>query len=129
VAKRHARVERLREVPGIAVDRMGAAADAAAKKYPDLLRLENLDTDLPPPAAALQATKAAVAKDEVNSYLPFLGQHELRSVAARHVRRLSGVEYDANSQCLITAGGLSGCPITLLALLNVGDEVVMTDPT
>src|SRR3989304_4760364 len=44
--KRHERVHCLRNVPGIAVDRMGAAADDIAERYPDLLRLENLDTDL-----------------------------------------------------------------------------------
>src|SRR5262245_38776814 len=129
MAKQHVRVERLRGVPGIAVDRMGAAADAAAKKYPDLLRLENLDTDLRPPAVALQATKAAVDRDDDNSYLPFIGQPELRRAAARHVSRLSGVEYNATRQCLITAGGLNGCLVTLLALLNTGDEVILTDPT
>jgi N-succinyldiaminopimelate aminotransferase len=129
MAKIHVKVARLREVPGITVDRMGAAADAAAQKYPDLLRLENLDTDLRPPAVALQATKAAVDRDDDNSYLPFVGQPELRRAASRHVSRLSGVEYEANRQCLITAGGLNGCLVTLLALLNTGDEVILTDPT
>lgn len=123
------RVARLRHVPGIAVDRMGAAADAAAKANPELLRLENLDTDLRPPPAALAATREAVDRDDANSYLPFLGQHGLRAAAARHVGRLSGVDYDPDAQCIVTAGGLSGCLITLLALLEVGDEVVMTDPT
>jgi hypothetical protein len=44
-------VTRLRGVPGIGVDRMGDQADALAD--PAVLRLENLDTDLRPPAAAL----------------------------------------------------------------------------
>src|SRR5262249_51992090 len=121
--------DRLRGVPGIAVDRMGAAADEAAKRYSDLLRLENLDTDLRPPPAAIEAGHAAIDRDEENSYLPFLGQHNLRRAVAGHVGRLSGREYDHNSQCIITAGGLNGCFITLLALLNPGDEVIVTDPT
>jgi aspartate/methionine/tyrosine aminotransferase len=123
------RVERLRGMPGIAVDRMGAAADEAARGFPDLLRLENLDTDLRPPPAALAATEAAVGEDTANSYLPFLGQPGLRQAAARHVGRLSGVEYDADRQCIVTAGGSNGCLVTLLALLDPGDEVVLTDPT
>ncbi len=123
------RAERLHGVPGIAVDRMGAAADEAAKKYPDLLRLENLDTDLRPPAAALAATKAAVDEDDANSYLPFVGHHDLRRAATAHVSRLSGVDYDAERQCIITAGSLNGCLVTLLALLDTGDEVVVSDPT
>lgn len=37
-------VSRLRDIPGIGVDAVGNAADAAAD--PEILRLENLDTDL-----------------------------------------------------------------------------------
>lgn len=123
------RVQRLRDVPGIGVDRMGAAADAAASRDPSVLRMENLDTDLRPPEAALRATREAVDKDEANSYLPFVGQARLRIAAARHVSEMSGVAYDADRQCLITAGGLNGCLVTLLALLEPGDEVILTDPT
>ncbi len=118
---------RLRQVPGIGVDRMGAAADAAAD--PEILRLENLDSDLRPPAAALAATVEAIARDDANSYLPFLGQHELRRAVVAHVGRASGVAYDPGAQCIVTAGGLSGCLIALLALLEPADEVILTDPT
>ena len=55
-ADRHVTVSRLRGVPGIGVDRMGDAADSAAD--PDLLRLENLDTDLRPLPAAVEAHRA-----------------------------------------------------------------------
>ena len=50
-------VSRLRDIPGIGVDKMGDAADAMGDA--DMLRLENLDTDIPPPRAALAATRAA----------------------------------------------------------------------
>lgn len=42
-------VFRLRHIPGINVDKMGNAADALGD--PDMLRLENLDTDIAPPRA------------------------------------------------------------------------------
>jgi hypothetical protein len=44
-------VSRLRHIPGIGVDKVGDAADAAGD--PRFLRLENLDTDIAPPAIAL----------------------------------------------------------------------------
>jgi aspartate/methionine/tyrosine aminotransferase len=59
------RVSRLRDIPGIGVDRVGDAADAAAD--PRFLRLENLDTDIPPPPAARALTKLAVDDDASNS--------------------------------------------------------------
>src|SRR5262245_29257535 len=118
-------VDRLRDVPGFSIDRVAAAAGTD----PDVLRLENLGTDLRPPQAALEATRAAVDADDANSYLPFLGRPALREAAARHVSRLSGVAYDPERQCVITAGGTAGMLNVLLAMLNPGDEVLLTDPT
>ncbi|MDR6385952.1 aspartate/methionine/tyrosine aminotransferase [Paraburkholderia caribensis] len=75
-------VSRLRNIPGIGVDRMGDAADATKNR--NLLRLENLDTDLRPPAEAIRRTHEAVDDDDANSYLPFTGQTALRqAVVAR----------------------------------------------
>lgn len=118
-------VERLKGVPGFSIDRVAAAAGTD----PDVLRLENLDTDLRPPAAALEATRAAVDDDDANSYLPFVGSAELREAAAGHVSRLSGVAHDPARQCVITAGGTEGLLNVLLATLDPGDEVLLTDPT
>lgn len=124
---RLSRVSRLAQVPGIGVDRMGNAADAAHD--PEILRLENLDTDIPPPAIAIEMTRRAIGVDENNSYLPFFGQDELRQAATRRVSKVSGVEYDWRTQCIITAGGMSGILNCLLAMLEPGDEVIVTDPT
>ena len=116
---------RLGDIAGFSIDRVAAAAEAD----PDILRLENLDTDIPPPAAAVAATRAAIGQDDANSYLPFLGSEQLRAAAAAHVTRLSGVPCDPVNQTIITAGGTEGLFNALLALIEPGDEVVVTDPT
>jgi len=120
------RPKRLEHIAGIGVDRMGARADAAGRDY---LRLENLDVDIPPDPDAIARTRQAAAQDADNSYLPFVGQAHLREVAARHVSTLAGVPYDGAHNCLITAGGLSGILNVLLATVDEGDEVIVTDPT
>jgi aspartate/methionine/tyrosine aminotransferase len=119
-------VARLRDIPGIGVDVIGDAADAAAD--PDILRLENLDTDLRPPRAAVELTRSAVDDDAANSYLPFQGHRALREAAAAHVGRLAGRRYDPGTECVIVAGGLNGILNTLLATVEPGQEVVLTDP-
>src|SRR5580693_5376663 len=119
-------VSRLRHIPGIGVDVVGDAADAAAD--PEILRLENLDTDLRPPPAALELTRAAVDDDAANSYLPFHGHRVLREAAAAHVGRLAGRPYDPGTECVSVAGGLNGILNTLLATVEPGQEVVLTDP-
>jgi aspartate/methionine/tyrosine aminotransferase len=119
---------RLEHVTKIGVEEMGDLADAASSADARILRLENLDTDLRPPAPALDATRTAVDRDDANSYLPFFGLDALRQAAAEHVSTLSGQSYDWRTECVITAGGLSGILNVLLATLDPGDEVVMTDP-
>lgn len=120
------RPDRLRHIAGIGVDRMGSIADASGK---DFLRLENLDTDILPDAEAIARTVRAASEDGDNSYLPFVGQTRLRKVAAQHASALSGVSYSGERNCVISAGGLSGILNVLLATIEVGDEVIVTDPT
>jgi N-succinyldiaminopimelate aminotransferase len=111
---------------GIGVDRMGNRADAAGG--PDYLRLENMDTDLPPHPVAIAATQDAVMQDRNNSYLPFTGQARLRSAVAAHVSRMSGVQYDGDRNVVISVGGMHGILNVLLAIVEAGDEVILTDP-
>jgi N-succinyldiaminopimelate aminotransferase len=124
---RRTRPARLDSIAPISVDRMGAIADADPAR--DYLRLENLDTDIPPDPEAIDLTRHAVADDAANSYLPFVGHRTLRDVAAAHVSRLSGVFYSGERNCIISAGGLSGILNVLLATIEVGEEVIVTDPT
>jgi aspartate/methionine/tyrosine aminotransferase len=120
------RPARLRHIAGIGVDRMGSIADASGR---DFLRLENLDVDIPPDPEAIARTRKAASEDADNSYLPFVGQSALREAAARHVSALSGVSYGGARNCIISAGGLSGILNVLLATIEVGDEVILSDPT
>ncbi len=120
-------VSRLTYIAKIGVEQMGDLADSL--KDPDVLRLENLDTDLRPPQSALEFTKRAVDDDDANSYLPFFGLDVLRQAATTLVGRQSGQQYDWQTECVISAGGLSGILNVLLATLEPGDEVLLTDPT
>jgi aspartate/methionine/tyrosine aminotransferase len=120
-------VSRLSYITKIGVEQMGDLADSLGN--PAVLRLENLDTNIAPPAAAIAATRQAAGMDEANSYLPFLGMDSVRQAASRLVGRQAGQNYDWKTECIITAGGLSGVLNVLLATLEPGDEVLMTDPT
>jgi aspartate/methionine/tyrosine aminotransferase len=120
-------VSRLKNISMIGVEQMGSLADSLAD--PALLRLENLDTDMRPPDAAVAFTRRAVDDDAANSYLPFVGLDSVREAATRHVSQQSGQDYDWRTESVISAGGLSGILNVLLAILEPGDEVLMTDPT
>ena len=111
---------------GIGVDRMGSLADQASD--PEILRMENLDTDLRPPPGVVEITQTSADQDRCNSYLPFMGSDELRQAATNLVNRLAGTGYEWQRSTIICAGGLTGILNTLLALLEDGDEVVLPDP-
>lgn len=119
-------VTRLQHITRIGVEDMGDLADSLDD--PEVLRLENLDTDLRPPASALEYSRQAVDDDDANSYLPFFGLDSLRQAASGLVGHQAGREYDWKTECIISAGGLSGMLNVLLATLEPGDEVLMTDP-
>jgi N-succinyldiaminopimelate aminotransferase len=120
------RPARLRHIAGIGVDRMGAIADASEQ---DFLRLENLDVDIPPDPEAVAQARNALGRDKDNSYLPFVGQTRLRGAVARHVSAMAGIAYSGARNCVITAGGCAGILNVLLATIETGDEVIVTDPT
>jgi aspartate/methionine/tyrosine aminotransferase len=119
------RPRRLADIRGFGIDKVAAAAG----DDPNVLRLENLDTDLAPPPEAIAATKAAAGRDEYNSYLPFTGRLDMKQAVSTRVAARSGVTYDPESEVLVTGGDGDGLLDALLALTDPGDEVVLTDPT
>jgi N-succinyldiaminopimelate aminotransferase len=118
-------VERLRDIPGFHIDRVAAAAG----DDPDVLRLENLDTDLRPPREAVEATRAAVGEDDANSWLPFTGRDDLKEAVAAFVERRGGPRYDGRREIVITCGEGDAMLDALFCLTDPGDEVILTDPT
>ena len=98
-------VRRLGQIPGFNIDRVAAAAGTD----PDILRMENLDTDIPPPEAAIEATRAAIGEDEANSWLPFTGRDDLKDAVAAYIERHGGPRYDGRREIVITCGGTMAC--------------------
>ena len=118
-------VFRLRDIPGFSIDRVAAAAGAD----PEVLRMENLDTDIPPPPAAAAATRHALGEDEANSRLPFTGRDDLKEAIAAYIERRGGPRYDGRGEIVITCGEGEAMVDALLCLTDPGDEVILTDPT
>jgi aspartate/methionine/tyrosine aminotransferase len=125
------RARRLGAIRGFGIDRVAAAAERPAEANPawPVLRMENLDTDLPLPPEALVETRAGLETREANSWLPFTGDLELRAAISDFTSARSGHRYDPETEIVITCGGMEGLLNALLATVDEGDEVVVTDPT
>ena len=120
------RAKRIEPIRGFGIDRVAAAADAGGRP---VLRMENLDTDLPLPPEAVPETVAGLATPEANSWLPFTGDLDLRAAISEFTEARTGHHYDPVREIVVTVGGMEGLLNVLLALVDPGDEVVVTDPT
>src|SRR3954468_6050106 len=118
-------VARLAQIPGFNIDKVAAAAG----EDPDVLRLENLDTDIPPPEEAMDATRQAIGTREANSWLPFTGRDDLKEAVAQLIERRGGPRYDGARDIVITSGEGDAMLDALFCLTDPGDEVILTDPT
>lgn len=118
-------VKRLNEIPGFNIDRVAAAAG----EDPEVLRMENLDTDIRPASAAIEATRTALDMDEANSWLPFTGRDDLKDAVATFIERRGGPRYDGRREIVITPGEGVAMLDALFCITDPGDEVILTDPT
>jgi aspartate/methionine/tyrosine aminotransferase len=120
------RTRRLADIDPLDIIEVARAAEVMG---PDVLRLENLDTDLPPPPGVLAATTEALGDLAASSsYLPFTGKPELREAVAAQIEARTGVRYDSDREVVISSGGLAALFAALLARVDPGEPVVLTDP-
>ena len=84
------------------------------------------------PATAGPASMLAAAKDAIstghNQYPPGIGVPALRHAVARHQREHYGLDYDADSEVLITVGATEAIAGAIVGLVEPGREVVMIEP-
>ena len=83
------------------------------------------DTD--GPAEILAAAEQALRTGH-NQYPPGPGIPELRTAISAHQRRHYGLDYDPDTEVLVTAGATEAIAATALALAGPGDEVVLFEP-
>src|SRR5947208_17138194 len=108
---------RMAAVHGFGIDRVAHAADRVTGRWP-VLRLENLDTDLPLPPEAVPATVAALTTPPANSWLPFTGDNDLRAAISDLLVERSGHRYDRVEEIVVTSGGTEAALDSLLATVD-----------
>jgi len=83
--------------------------------------------DVDGPESIKQAAIRAIEAGH-NQYPPGSGIPELRSAIALHQQHYNGLDFDPDSEVLVTAGATEAIAACLLSLCEVGDEVVMFEP-
>ena len=83
------------------------------------------DEDGPP--AMLEAARAAIA-DGVNQYPPGPGIAVLREAIAGQRARRYGIDYDPESEVLVTVGATEAIAAAILGLVEPDSEVILLEP-
>jgi N-succinyldiaminopimelate aminotransferase len=79
------------------------------------------------PSEVLDAAVEAI-RSGLNQYPPGPGMPVLRNAISEHQKRFWGLDYDPDSEILVTAGATEALAACLLGLLESGDQVVLLEP-
>ena len=99
----------------------------AVMQMKDVIRMDIGEPDFDTPKHIKDAAIAAL-NDGFTHYTVAPGILELRKAVAEKLRKDNDLEYDAESEITITAGGVGAIFSTLQTLLNPGDEVIVSEP-
>ena len=95
---------------------------------PDVISLGVGEPDFDTPRVIVEAGVEALRSGRTH-YTSNYGTLELREALAAHLQRRYDVGYDPATEMVITVGASEGLAVTLAALIDPGDEVVVAEPT
>jgi aminotransferase len=93
----------------------------------DVISLGIGEPDFTTPASILEAGVRSLQAGETH-YTSNWGKFQLRQAIADNLRNLYGVNYDPGSEILATVGVSEALYLTMTALLDPGDEVIIPTP-
>ncbi|MFW6156872.1 MAG: aminotransferase class I/II-fold pyridoxal phosphate-dependent enzyme, partial [Armatimonadota bacterium] len=94
----------------------------------DVISLGVGEPDFPTPWRVCDAVIESL-RHGATSYTSNLGMLELREEIAAYLERKFHVSYDPETQILVTVGASEAVDLAMRALLNPGDEFLVTDPS
>ncbi len=97
-----------------------------AAQYKDTIALGRGDPDLATPAHIVAAAEDAMREQRTGSS-PVAGLPELREAIAAKLRRENGLPVERDN-LIVTTGGQEAMFLTMQALIDPGDEVLVPDP-
>jgi len=97
-------------------------------KRKDVVSLGVGEPDFPTPEPMKRAAHACIEED-INGYTSNYGLIELREKISKKLKDENGLEYDPESQVLVTTGTSEALDLAFRALLNPGEEVIVPEPS
>ena len=98
-----------------------------AQKYDNVIDFTLGDPDIHPHDKIKEAGCKAILEGRTR-YSPNAGLLELREIISSRYKLQYNIEYNPTNEIMVTVGGMEGLYLTLLAILNRGDEVIIPAP-
>lgn len=98
-----------------------------AKQFEDVIDFTLGDPDVQPHQAIKDAACSAI-QDGKTRYSQNAGLLELRQTISKYYQRTEGFKYDPVSEVMVTVGAMEGLYLSLISMLNPGDEVIIPAP-
>lgn len=98
-----------------------------AKKYDDVIDFTLGDPDVATHQAIKDAACAAIQQGKTR-YSQNAGLLELRQTISKYYERKEGFKYDPITEVMVTVGAMEGLYLSLISILNPGDEVIIPAP-
>jgi len=98
-----------------------------AKKYNDVIDFTLGDPDVQPHQAIKDAACDAIQHGRTR-YSQNAGLLELRKTISNYYERKEGFKYNPETEIMVTVGAMEGLYLSLLSILNPGDEVIIPAP-
>lgn len=98
-----------------------------AKQYDNVIDFTLGDPDIQPHQAIKDAGCIAIQTGKTR-YSQNAGLLELRETISKYYKRNEGFSYDPQKEIIVTVGAMEGLYLSLLALLNPDDEVIIPAP-
>lgn len=98
-----------------------------AKSYDDVIDFTLGDPDVQTHQAIKDAGCRAI-QDGKTRYSQNAGLLELRQIITEYCKHTEGLDYDPVDEAIVTVGAMEGLYLTLLSILDPGDEVIIPAP-
>tara|TARA_B100000686_G_scaffold43138_2_gene45179 strand:- start:229 stop:1419 length:1191 start_codon:yes stop_codon:yes gene_type:complete len=118
---------RLDLIPFSGIRKVFDAVSALEAQGKDVVHWQIGRPDFDTPNHIKEAAKTSLDRGDVH-YAPSTGIPILRKGIAERTEVDTGVSVDPNTQVIVMAGANEGILVSMLALINPGDEVIIADP-
>ena len=98
-----------------------------AKEFDDVIDFTLGDPDVQPHQAIKDSACSAIQAGQTR-YSQNAGLLSLRQTISGYYEKKEGLRYNADGEIIVTVGAMEGLFLSLLSLINPGDEVIIPAP-